>query len=63
MDTWDDSAVPLPFGRMAAVLGTPITVGEADDPEAARRAVENGLNAATDRAYAIADHQADADRG
>jgi lysophospholipid acyltransferase (LPLAT)-like uncharacterized protein len=55
MDTWDDSAVPLPFGRMAAVLGTPIMVGESDDLEAARRAVENGLNAATGLAYALAD--------
>lgn len=63
MNSWDRSAVPLPFGRMAAVLGAPIMVGATDDLETARRAVENGLNAATARAYAIADNRADAARG
>ena len=62
MNSWDNSAVPLPFGRMAAVLGTPIMVGQNDDAEAARRAVETGLNAATKRAYAIADKLLDANR-
>jgi lysophospholipid acyltransferase (LPLAT)-like uncharacterized protein len=63
MNSWDKSAVPLPFGRMAAVLGTPIAVGAADDLETARRAVETGLNVATERAYALADGQAGAHRG
>jgi lysophospholipid acyltransferase (LPLAT)-like uncharacterized protein len=63
MNSWDKSAVPLPFGRMAAVLGTPITVGETDDLEAARIAVQNGLNAATERAYVLADGQAGGHRG
>lgn len=58
LDNWDRSAVPLPFGRGARVAGTPVRVPpDADDAalEAARRAVEMSLNAATARAYAIAD--------
>ena len=58
MSNWDRSVIPLPFGRGARVAGTPVRVPpDADDAtlEAARRAVEASLNAATARAYQIAD--------
>jgi hypothetical protein len=58
LDSWDRAAVNLPFGRLALVAGKPISVPEdADDAalEAARREVEASLNAATVRAYEIAD--------
>jgi lysophospholipid acyltransferase (LPLAT)-like uncharacterized protein len=58
LHNWDRSAVNLPFGRGAVVLGEPIRVpADADDAalEAARRLVETGLNAATERAYALAE--------
>ncbi len=67
LDSWDRSAVNLPFSRGAVVMGQPIRVlADADDDglESARRAVEAGLNAATDRAYDIVDrHRGGADRG
>ena len=59
-NSWDRSAFNLPFSRGAVVLGDPIRVpAEADDDvlEAARRALEAALNAATDRAYALADRR------
>jgi lysophospholipid acyltransferase (LPLAT)-like uncharacterized protein len=55
---WDRTAINLPFGRMGMVAGEAISVPrDADDAalEAARRQVEGSLNAATARAYAIAD--------
>jgi lysophospholipid acyltransferase (LPLAT)-like uncharacterized protein len=58
LHNWDRSAVNLPFGRGAVVLGESIRVpADADDAalEAARRLVETGLNAATERAYALAE--------
>jgi len=60
LDSWDRSAVNLPFSRGAVVAGEPIRVAaDADDAalEDARRAVEAGLNAATDRAYEIVDRR------
>jgi lysophospholipid acyltransferase (LPLAT)-like uncharacterized protein len=61
MNNWDRSAVNLPFGRFAIVIGEPMRVAaDADDTalEDARRAVEAGLNAATERVYAIVDGRA-----
>jgi len=58
LDNWDRSAVNLPFGRMAMVVGGPIRVtADADDAtqEAARQAVETALNVATARAYELVD--------
>jgi lysophospholipid acyltransferase (LPLAT)-like uncharacterized protein len=58
MDNWDRSAVPLPFGRSAMVVGEIVRVPRATGDvalEAARGAVEASLNAATARAYAIVD--------
>ena len=58
LDTWDHTAINLPFGHGARTVGTPIRVPhDADDEklEIARRAVEISLNAATRRAYELAD--------
>lgn len=58
LDSWDRSEFNLPFGRFAIVVGEPIRVAgdaDADAIEAARRAVEAGLNAATHRAHALVD--------
>jgi lysophospholipid acyltransferase (LPLAT)-like uncharacterized protein len=62
LNNWDRSSVNLPFSRIAGVVGEPVRVApDADDTalEAARRAVETQLNAATARAYAIVDRTAD----
>jgi len=61
LDSWDRSAINLPFGRFAFAVGEPIRVAaDADDAalEDARRRVEAGLNAATERAYAMVDKPA-----
>jgi lysophospholipid acyltransferase (LPLAT)-like uncharacterized protein len=58
LNNWDRSAINLPFGRSAMAVKGPIHVpNDADEAtlEAARREVENSLNAATARAYEIAD--------
>ena len=58
LKNWDRTTVHLPFSRGALVAGAPIYVPQdADDEtlELARRAVEDALNAATRRAYDIAD--------
>ena len=58
LDNWDRTTINLPFGRGALVAGRPVRVAaDADDAalEAARRAVETSLNAATWRAYEITD--------
>jgi hypothetical protein len=57
LDNWDRSAINLPFSRGATVVGDPIRVPAEAGPEAleqARSALEQALNAATERAYAIA---------
>ncbi|MES1156097.1 MAG: lysophospholipid acyltransferase family protein [Pseudorhodoplanes sp.] len=58
LDNWDRTAINLPFGRMSGVAGEPIRV-DADATngalEEARKMLEASLNAATARAYAIAD--------
>ncbi|MCC6887002.1 MAG: lysophospholipid acyltransferase family protein [Hyphomicrobiales bacterium] len=63
LKTWDRSALNLPFGRAAVVGAGPIeppaTASDAD-LEAARRAVEDALNVATARAYAMVDGPAPA---
>jgi lysophospholipid acyltransferase (LPLAT)-like uncharacterized protein len=55
-NSWDRASIGLPFGRGAIVVGEPIHVArEADEAtvEAARRAVEDGLDAVHARAYAL----------
>ena len=56
--TWDRASLGLPFGRGAMVLGAPVRVArDADENavEAARLAVERGLNEAHARAYRLVD--------
>lgn len=60
LNSWDRSAVNLPFSRGAVVVGEPICVAaNADDSalEDARREVESRLNAVTERAYDIVDRR------
>jgi lysophospholipid acyltransferase (LPLAT)-like uncharacterized protein len=57
LDNWDRTTINLPFGRLGAAVEGPIYVDREADPaalEAARRKVEENLNAATERAYRIA---------
>jgi lysophospholipid acyltransferase (LPLAT)-like uncharacterized protein len=67
LHNWDRTTINLPFGRGAAVCGEPVLVpADADDAvmEACRRQLEDNLNGATERAYAIADRKGgDAGRG
>lgn len=54
--SWDRASIGLPFGRGAIVVGEPIAVArDADEAtcEAARLAVQAGLDAAHERAYAL----------
>jgi lysophospholipid acyltransferase (LPLAT)-like uncharacterized protein len=62
-DSWDRSALNLPFGRLAMAASEAIRVPpDADDAtlEQARQEVERALNAVTARAYAIADKEGSA---
>ena len=55
-NTWDRASLGLPFGRAVVVVGDLIRVSaDADDDEieAARRAVERGLDEAHRKAYAM----------
>lgn len=50
LDTWDRFLLASPFGRVVVVWGTPIAVDRAagaEAAEAARRRIEDGLNAVT----------------
>src|SRR6202030_3375690 len=65
LDSWDRSAINLPFSRGVTVVGDPIRVPAEAGPEIleqARSALEQALNAATERAYAIADGAASSGR-
>jgi lysophospholipid acyltransferase (LPLAT)-like uncharacterized protein len=58
LDNWDRTTINIPFGRGGGVAAEPLRVpANADDAalEQARRALEIALDAATARAYAIAD--------
>jgi len=58
LNNWDHTTINLPFGRGGGVAGAPIHVprdARADTLELARRALEESLNAVTNRAYEIAD--------
>jgi lysophospholipid acyltransferase (LPLAT)-like uncharacterized protein len=58
--SWDRASLNLPFSRGAMVAGEPIRVATDADAatlEDARQALERSLNAATERAYAIADRK------
>jgi lysophospholipid acyltransferase (LPLAT)-like uncharacterized protein len=59
-ESWDNAAINLPFSRGAIVVGEPIRVAADADAatlEATRAALQATLNAATERAYAIADRK------
>lgn len=63
LNTWDRSTINLPFSHMAIAASAPIGIAEDADEamrENFRRAIEAGLNAATERALTIADQRADA---
>jgi lysophospholipid acyltransferase (LPLAT)-like uncharacterized protein len=56
--SWDRTTLPLPFSRIVCVVSPVVTVPAAADDatiEARRREVEDALNAANDRALAVAD--------
>lgn len=58
LDNWDRSVINLPFSLIAGVVGDPIRVGadaNTAELENARLSLQAALNAATERAYAIAD--------
>jgi lysophospholipid acyltransferase (LPLAT)-like uncharacterized protein len=58
LESWDRSVINLPFSRGAIVGGAPIRVASEADAaalEGARRLLEERLNGATERAYAIVD--------
>jgi hypothetical protein len=58
LDNWDRTTINLPFGRGAGVAAEPLSVSpDADEAEleAARRLLEERLNAATRRAYELVD--------
>jgi lysophospholipid acyltransferase (LPLAT)-like uncharacterized protein len=58
LSNWDRTAINFPFSRVAVVADEPIRVAANADAaalETARRAVEDGLNAVTKRAYDIVD--------
>jgi lysophospholipid acyltransferase (LPLAT)-like uncharacterized protein len=60
LDNWDRTTINLPFSRGAAVCGEPVHVpADADNGalEQYRRQVEDNLNAATARAYALVDRR------
>ena len=61
LDNWDRSAVNLPFGTIAIVADGPIFVPPDTDEaetEKHRLIIQARLNAATERAYALADGKA-----
>ena len=65
LSSWDRSVINLPFSRGAIVAGEPVRVAaeaDAEGMERARLMLEQGLNAATERAYAIVDRRSN-DRG
>jgi lysophospholipid acyltransferase (LPLAT)-like uncharacterized protein len=58
LKNWDRTTINIPFGRGGGVAAEPLRVpADADEAalEAARRALEIALDAATARAYAIVD--------
>jgi lysophospholipid acyltransferase (LPLAT)-like uncharacterized protein len=58
LDNWDRSEINLPFSRGGIVVGDPLHVPKDADTtilQQARATLEEALNAATERAHAIAD--------
>jgi lysophospholipid acyltransferase (LPLAT)-like uncharacterized protein len=60
LDNWDRSEINLPFSHGAIVVGDPLRVPKDADSQAleqVRGALERALNAASERAHALADRQ------
>ena len=60
LDSWDRAAINLPFSRGAIVAGEPIRVAADADAatlDGARRLLQERLDGATERAYAIVDRR------
>jgi lysophospholipid acyltransferase (LPLAT)-like uncharacterized protein len=60
LDSWDRSEVNLPFSRGAIVAGEPIRIAKDADAqtlEQARGALNNALNAVSERTHAIVDRR------
>ena len=60
LSNWDRTTINLPFGRGAAICGEPVRVpadADGETLERYRQEVEDKLNAATARAYAIVDRK------
>jgi lysophospholipid acyltransferase (LPLAT)-like uncharacterized protein len=60
LNNWDRSEINLPFSRGGIVVADPVRVPRDADTivlQQARAALENALNAATERAHAIADRR------
>ena len=60
LHNWDKTTINLPFSRGAAVCGGPVSVPAGTSTEGLepyRRQLEDNLNAATARAYAIVDRR------
>jgi lysophospholipid acyltransferase (LPLAT)-like uncharacterized protein len=58
LNNWDRTTINLPFGRGAVVCAGPIWIAAnatVDELETSRQAIETELNAATKRAYELAD--------
>jgi len=58
VNAWDRFTINLPFSKLAMVIGDPIWVpqnADGSEMEAARLAVEDGLNIVTARAYELAE--------
>ena len=61
LDTWDRTAINLPFTRAAGVVGEPVRVSAKADGamlEEARCALQASLDSATARAYSVVDRPA-----
>ena len=60
LNNWDRSEINLPFSRGGIVVGEPVRVPKDADTtvlQQARATLEKALNAATERAHAIADRR------
>lgn len=54
LGTWDRFRIPYPFSRGALVFGEAVIPNKEDDRETLRQRLEDSLNAATERAEAMA---------
>jgi lysophospholipid acyltransferase (LPLAT)-like uncharacterized protein len=58
LNNWDRTTINFPFSRIAGVVGEPLRIpadASNEELEAARQKLQDSLNAATERAYELAD--------